>query len=198
VSTGRHHRTEVFPVLNPTRVAVATICLALLLAACGGGASSTSAARVYSAKELEALVPNDIGGTALQKFSMQGDEFVSSGGATEETEQFLDGLGVSTDDVAVAAGYGVATDTGDPFAVFVFQAEGAGSERLMSVFKQALDSDRDPPLEWEAKSVGGKPVEQAVDAERDSQVYLYAKGDVLFYLAATREEYAAEALEAMP
>jgi hypothetical protein len=184
--------------LDRTRVALATICLGILVAACGGGAPSSAAVQAYSAAELEALIPNEIGGTALQKFSMQGDEFVSSGGATEETEQFLDGLGVSTDDVTVAAGYGISTDTGDPFAAFVFQAEGAGSERLISVFKQALDSDRDAPLEWEATSVGGKPVDQAADSERDSHVYLYATGDVLFYLAATQVDDAAEALEALP
>jgi hypothetical protein len=196
---------------------MATICLGILVTACGGGASSNSASQATaiatatvsaaqssilpslpsSAKDLEALIPDEIGGITLQKFSMQGDEFVSSGGATEETQQFLKGLGVDTDDVAVAAGFGSSTDTG-ALVVFVFRADGAGTDRLLTVFKKALDSDRDEALEWEAANVGGKQVERASDAEQEGQVYLYAQGDVLFYLAATREEDAAEALEALP
>jgi ABC-type glycerol-3-phosphate transport system substrate-binding protein len=203
--------------LNRTRVAFATICLGLLAAACSGGGSSASPSAAEpttqptavgssglalpslpsSAKDLEALIPDEIGGITLQKFSMQGDEFVSSGGATEETQQFLEGLGVATDDVAVAAGFGSSTDTG-AIVVFVFRADGAGTDRLLTVFKEALDSDRDQPLEWEAASVGGKQVERASDAEQEGMVYLYAQGDVLFYLAANREENAAEALEALP
>jgi hypothetical protein len=192
---------------------MATICVGLLVAACGGGASSNSASQASatptatqssiqpslpsSAKDLEAFVPDKVGGITLQKFSMQGDEFVSSGGATEETQQFLEGLGVDTDDVAVAAGFGSSTDTG-ALVVFVFRAEGAGTDRLLTVFKQALDSDRDVPLQWQDANVGGKQVERATDAEQEGQVYLYANGDILFYLAATREEDVAEVLEALP
>lgn len=204
------------------RVALATICLGFLVAACGGGGSSSGAAQVSpsatqsteptaagssglalpslpsSAKDLEALIPSEIGDITLQKFSMQGDEFVSSGGATEETQQFLEGLGVDTDAVAVAAGFGSATGSGDALVVFIFRAEGAGTDRLLTVFKEALDSDREDPLAWESASVGGKQVERATDAEQEGQVYLYAKGDVLFYLAATRQDDAAEALRALP
>jgi hypothetical protein len=208
--------------LNRTRVALATICLGLLVAACGDSASSSTASQASasatqastqptaagssglalpslpsSAKDLEALIPDEIGGITLLKFSMQGDEFVSSGGATDETQQFLEGLGVATDDVAVAAGIGSSTDTG-AIVVFVFRADGAGTDRLLTVFKQALDSDRDAALEWEAVSVGGKQVQRANDSEQEGMVYLYAQGDVLFYLAANREEDAAEALEALP
>jgi hypothetical protein len=201
---------------------MATICLGILLAACGGGASSADASQATpsvsqspeattagpsgvalpslpsSAKDLEALIPDKVGDIALQKLSMQGDEFVSSGGATKETEKFLEGLGVDTDAVAVAAGFGSAAETGDALVVFVFRAEGAGTDRLVTVFKEALDSDRSEPLAWEGADVGGKQVERATDPEQAGQVYLYAQGDVLFYLAATREEDAAEALETLP
>ncbi|HYN64469.1 MAG TPA: hypothetical protein VES36_07690 [Candidatus Limnocylindrales bacterium] len=207
--------------MNRTRVAAATICLGLLVAACGGRASSSSAAQATpsptpqptaagssgvalpslpsSAKDLEALIPDEIGGISLTKFSMQGDEFLSSGGAPVETQEFLEGLGVSTDDIAVAAGYGVATDSGDSLAVFVFRAEGAGTERLLTLFKKATDADRDAPLDWKTATVGGKQVDRAVDPEQGDQVvYVYASGDVLFYLAATKEQNAADALEALP
>jgi ABC-type glycerol-3-phosphate transport system substrate-binding protein len=204
--------------VNRTRVALATVCLGLLVAACGGGAASSGASQASptptlqptaatsgpalpslpsSAKDLEELIPDEIGGVALQKFSMQGDEFVNSGGATEDTQQFLEGLGVSTDDVAVAAGFSIGT--ADALAIFVFRAEGAGSDRLVTVFKQATDADRDAPLEWESATVGGKQVERASDPDQNNQVvYLYANGDLLFFLASGKEENAAEALEALP
>lgn len=200
--------------LSRSYAALATLILAVLIAACGGSGSSTPASAQPStvasevpsagvsagtAQDLEALIPNEIAGITLQKFSMQGSEFVSSGSATEETQDFLEGLGVSTDDVAVAAGYGLSPDTGEGLAVFVFRAEGAGTERLLSVFKEATDASREQPLQWEAAEVGGKRVERATDPEQDGQVvYLYATGDTLFFLAATQEDHAAEALAALP
>jgi hypothetical protein len=209
--------------LNRTHAAVAALMLALLLAACGGsGTSATASAQASlavssgqptdgatpeptaggsagTAQELEQLIPDAIAGITLQKFSMPGSEFVSSGGATEETQDFLEGLGVSTDDVAVAAGYGLSPDTGDGVAIFVFRAQGAGPDRLLSVFKEATDASRAQPLQWQPAELGGKQVERAVDPEQDGQVvYLYATGDTLFFLAATQEDHAAEALAALP
>jgi hypothetical protein len=161
----------------------------------GGGGLPTAGA----VADLEALIPGEIGGITLQKFSMKGDEFVNSGSATQETQDFLQGLGVSTDDVAVAFGFGFDAQGGDSVAVFVFRAQGAGTDRLVSVFKQATDSERDTPLVWESASVGGKQVERATDPEQDDQViYLYATGDTLFFVAATKEDHAAEALAALP
>jgi hypothetical protein len=176
--------------------------LCLLIAACGGGGSSGGASHALpsaaGAKDLEALIPGEVGGITLQRLSMRGNEFASSGGATEETQNFIEGLGVATDDVAVAAGFGSSTDAGGALVVFIFRADGAGSERLLSVFKDALNSDRDDPLSWEAVTIGGKQVERAVDTKQDGRVYVYAQGDVLFYVAATREDDAAGALEALP
>jgi hypothetical protein len=200
--------------LNRTVASVAALSVAVVIAACGGSGSSTSPSPSPSmaasgmpsagvsagtARDLEALIPDAIAGITLEKFSMQGNEFVNSGGATEETQDFLEGLGVSTDDVAVAAGYGLSPDTGDGVAVFVFRAEGAGTDRLLSVFKEATDSSREEPLAWEAADVGGKRVERATDPEQGDQVvYLYATGDTLFFLAATQEDHASEALAALP
>lgn len=208
--------------MNRTRAALAVILAALLIAACGNSESpNPSASQAASADpsveasaegsggialpslpsgaaDLEALIPDEIGDITLLKFSMQGNEFVNSGTATGEAEQFLEGLGVSTDDVSVAAGFGEATETGDGVAVFVFRAEGAGSDRLLTTFKEATDAQRDAPLNWESTTIGGKSVERAADPDRGGQVYLYADGDVLFFLAATQEAHATEALEALP
>jgi hypothetical protein len=209
---------------NRSTAAVAALLLLAFLAACGEASSSGEPSSTPqsaspsieataeptpettdglpspgSVADLEALIPDEIGGIALQKFSMRGNEFVSSGSATQETQDFLEGLGVSTDDVAVAFGFGVSPASGEGVAVFVFRADGAGSDRLVSVFKEATDAERDAPLDWESANVGGKEVQRALDPEQNDQVvYLYAKGDTLFFLAATQEEHAEEALAALP
>ena len=58
---------------------------------------------------------------------MRGDEFVGSGGASAEAQEFLRSLGVANDDVSVAVGFGAAPDGGSGVAVFAFRAEGADS-----------------------------------------------------------------------
>jgi hypothetical protein len=213
--------------MNPFRNSptLAALVLAAMLAACGGSTSSTAASAESSAAgseaaspspsvaastpalpssgtvaDLEALIPNEIGGITLQKFSMRGNEFVSSGSASEETREFLEDLGVSTDDVAVAFGFGGSTASGEgAVVVFVFRALGAGSDRLVTVFMEATDKAREAPLDWQPTTVGGKGVYRAADPEQNNQtVYLYAIDDTLFFLAATREADAAEALAALP
>jgi hypothetical protein len=150
-----------------------------------------------SAKDLEALIPDTVGGVALQKLSMLGDEFANSG-TSAEAEEFLRNLGVSPEDVAVAIGFGVAPDSGSGVAVFAFRAEGADSGRLLQTFKDATDAERETPLEWETANVGGKEVERATDPEQDNSVYLYVNGDVLVFVATTSEDDAAEVLSGLP
>jgi len=150
------------------------------------------------AEDLEALIPDTIGGVALQKLSMRGNEFANSGSASAEAEEFLRTLGVSPDDVSVAIGFGLSSDTGSGVAVFVFRAQGAESDRLLQAFKDATDAERETPLEWESVNVGGKQVERATDPEQGNRVYLYVKDDLLAFVATTSEDDAAEVLGGMP
>jgi hypothetical protein len=160
----------------------------------------TEASLPSGAVDLEALIPDTVGGVALQKLSMRGDEFADSenGQGSAEAEEFVRNLGVSPDDVSVAIGFGVEPDSGSGVAVFVFRARGADSSRLMQGFKDATDAERDTPLQWEAATVGGKQVQRATDPEQENRVYLYVSGDVLVFVATTSEDDAAEVLEGMP
>jgi hypothetical protein len=196
----------------------AILLLAAAVAACSSGAASptstpgASSAAVPSAaasvgaepslpsgaEDLEALIPDAVGGVTLQKLSMRGNEFANSGSATEEAQEFLNSLGVSPDDVSVAIGFGIAPDSGSGAAVFVFRAEGADSGQLLQAFKDATDAERDTPLEWESVTIGGKQVERATDPEQDNRVYLYVTGDLLVFVATTEEDDAAEVLGGMP
>ena len=194
----------------------AILLLAFAIAACGSGGASASPSASPTAQpsvpaasgaepslpsdaaDLEALIPDTVGGVTLQKLSMRGNEFANSGSASAEAEEFLRNLGVSPDDVSVAIGFGISPDSGGGAAVFVFRAEGADSGRLLQTFKDATDAERETPLDWESVTVGGKQVERATDPEQDSRVYLYVTGDLLVFVATASEDDAAEVLAGLP
>lgn len=157
------------------------------------------------AKDLEALIPDKIGNLTLIKASMTGKEFVGSAGAPQEAQDFLSGLGVSTDDVTVALGLGAdttgadTTGVGDAVAVLLFRAQGASSDRLLSLFKEATDRERKTPLDWQPASLGGKDVQKAADPQQGGNtIYLYATGDLLVFVTAGDDTQAGEALAALP
>jgi ABC-type glycerol-3-phosphate transport system substrate-binding protein len=201
--------------LNRIHAAVAALVLAMLIAACGGSASSATASPTASPEptttatnvapsagavaDLEALIPAEIGGITLQKSSMSGDQFVNSGSTSQELQDFLGGLGVAVEDVAIAIGVGLSTESGEAAAMFAFRADGADTDRLVNGFKEAYDADNDRGLVWEPVSIGGKSAERTTNPEQPNQViYLYAKDDILFFLTTATEEQAAEALAALP
>jgi hypothetical protein len=205
-------------VFSRCRAVLATITAAAILAACGSASASPTATPTpeptatpaaseslplpslpSSAKDLEELLPDEIGGMELQKFSMQGSEFLAGGGGSDEdTQQFLEDLGVSPEDVAVALAFSMGGEADAP-AAFAFRARGASSQQLIDTFKasQATGASAEP-LEWRSATVGGKPVEMATDPSVDQTIYLYAVGDVLFLISASDEADAAEALAGLP
>ena len=204
--------------MHPYRfhAAVAALVLAMLVAACGGSTSSATASPTPSPEpttnssagalpsagavsDLEGLIPAEIGGITLQKSSMSGDQFVNSGSTSQELQDFLEGLGVAVEDVAIAIGVGLSTETGEAAAMFAFRADGADTDRLVNGFKEAYDADNDRGLVWEPVSIGGKSAERTTNPQQPDQViYLYAKDDILFFLTTATEEQAAEALAALP
>jgi len=145
------------------------------------------------------MIPDEIGTICLQKSAMSGEEFVGSGGAGQEAQDFLQGLGVSAEDVSVAVGFGADLGSGNTVAILLFRAQDVSSDRLVSLFKQAADQDRDNPLDWQSASVGGKTVERAADPKQGSgSIYLYATGDLLAFVTAGSDDIAAEALSRVP
>ena len=196
--------------------AAMAVVLGLLITACGSAAGTPSASAgaalntpipssslpaASGSTELEALIPDKVGTITLQKASMSGEQFVGSGGASQEAQDFLQGLGVSADDVSVAVGFGTDLASTGTVAILLFRAQGASSDRLVNLFKQAADRDRDNPLDWQSASVGGKQVERAADPEQGTgsgSIYLYATGDLLAFVTAGNDDTAAEALSRLP
>jgi hypothetical protein len=199
------------------RAAAMAILVLVLAAGCGGGSTSSTPSPSTGtpssgpsaslgaepslpseAVELEALIPDTVGGVTLQKLSMRGDEFANSGSASAEAEEFLRNLGVDAEDVSVAVGFGASADGQSTLAMFIFKAEGADSSRLLDTFKAAMDAEQEQPLEWESTTVGGKQVEHATAPTNNGQVNIYVSGDTLYFVATSHEEDAAEILGGLP
>jgi hypothetical protein len=208
--------------VNPLRMAGAAGMaglLAAVVAACstnGGASASPTATPTRAApsnlgssalvipsignsdQELENLIPDSVGGIALQKFSMKGNEFIASASSSADTKAFLDALGVAPADVAVAFGYGADPSTQGAVAVFVFHAPGAGSDKLITVFKRAAD-EGSTTYTWKAGNVGGKPVQIGTNpASATSKIYLYATNDDLFFVSTSTNAQATEVLGGLP
>jgi hypothetical protein len=187
--------------VNRFRTIAVTTVAGLALVACGPAASSSSGEPSVAASEaqassgggvlpsftegavadLEALIPDTVGDLAMQKSSTRGDEFLTSADADPAVAKFVSDLGVKPSDISIAIGFGFSADGSSSLGMFVFRASGADTSRLISAFKTANDADRDTPLVWTNSTIGGKQVESAVDGE--TTYYLYAKGDVLFFLS---------------
>jgi hypothetical protein len=192
--------------VNRFRTIAVTAVAGLALVACGSAASSSSggpssAASAAAASEaqassgggvlpsftegavadLEALIPDTVGDLAMQKSSAKGDAYLTSADADPAVAKFVSDLGVKPSDISIAIGFGFSADGSSSLGMFVFRASGADTNRLISAFKTANDADRDTPLVWSNTTLGGKQVESAVDGE--TTYYLYAKGDVLFFLS---------------
>lgn len=136
--------------------------------------------------ELEALIPDAIGEIVIQKLSMRGADFLGGDDPDPAVEQFLNDLGVPPEAISLAFGFGFGPDLNEGAAIFVFRAEGAGADRLLRVYRESLDRERETPLDWQPVTAGGKQALVAVDAEQDDRaIYLYATGDTLFVVSAT-------------
>ena len=145
--------------------------------------------------DLEALIPDTVGDLDMTKSSMRGNEFLISDSSDPATVQFLEDLGVAPNDVSMAVGFGFSADAATSLIMFVFRAEGAETNQLISAFKASLDSQRDTPLTWTSDEIGGTSVEKALDGE--TAIYLYAKDDILIFVSGDADS-AAEAISELP
>jgi len=206
--------------VNRLRTTAALAAVVIILAACGPAASESSeesaAASIEASIEasaaaseaqpseggtlpsegvvadLEALIPDTVGGLTMQKLSMRGSEFLLGEDPDPATVTFLEDLGVSPSDVSVAFGF-----SQDGSVVMVlFRAEGADSGQLLSGFKQASGASAESPMEWSSATVAGKQVEVANDGA--STTYLYAMDDILVFLATADSAAAEEVLGGLP
>lgn len=173
---------------------------ATFIAACGGGAATTApttAATVAPAtvaptqgadaselpgfsfaipsgfnadKDLEALLPDDIGGETVQKLSMTGDSFMGVGQGTEDLQKVLDQFGKSPSDLSVA----FASST--KASIIAFRIKGVDGSKIFDAFL-AASQDQDVASMSDV-NIAGKAAKKVTDSTGQT-LYLYATGDAI-------------------
>ena len=196
-----------------------TAITGIVLVACGpaasSGAASNEASQVAASQaesssaggpqpsftagavaDLEALIPDTVGDLTISKQSMQGSEFLTAPGSDPAAVKFVEDLGVSSSDISIATGSGYSADFTKFVFVFVIRAQGADSDTLVSAFKTASSTDDSSPLSWSSTTVAGKSVETA-EAGGGAN-YIYAKGDVMFWVIASDAALAGQFIGLLP
>ena len=113
-----------------------------------------------NAKELEALIPDTLGGQKVTKASYKGSDFVNSTNSNEEFKTWLNSVGKSLNDVSAAFGFVASGTSGS--AIFAFRVEGVDNARLIEAFKTSMGSTSST-MSWTSANVGGKNVHGRAD-----------------------------------
>jgi hypothetical protein len=150
----------------------------------------------HGASDLEALLPDEIGGVTLSKVSLTGADFLKLGDEAGQSQMstFLAELGRTADHLTVAEAY-------DPAGILVFK-EGlfrvaeADPVKLLDLWvasQQAATSNR---LQVSNSTVAGRPLTRLTDPTREvgGSTYAFAEGDTLVLIAADDTALLEEAL----
>jgi len=126
-----------------------------------------------SDEELEALLPDTIGGNVVVKSSMTGQAILNlPGGAALESQ--LDDLGATVDDVSVAIGSaGGATE---PIIVFAYRIAGVSADQIFQGLEAALQAGQGGDVTQ--TTVAGRSVTQVTSGGETT--YIYLASDVVF------------------
>jgi hypothetical protein len=148
-----------------------------------------------NAKELEALIPDTLGGQKLTKASYKGSDFVNSTNSNEEFKTWLNSVGKSLNDVSAAFGFAASGTSGS--AVFAFRVQGVDNGRLIEAFKTSMGTTNST-MTWTSANVGGKSVQRSEDPDTKTAIYLYGTADLLFFVTTNDTKVAEEALQHLP
>jgi hypothetical protein len=140
--------------------------------------------------ELEALIPTEIGGTALTIESMRGAEAFAADGVPQEILDGLAAQGKTLEDVSVATGYAFDSETMQLLLISALRVRGADMAAVTDTFISVFN-DGQPPAEQTPAQVGGKSVivirPNAASTDNDLQ-YAYPQGDILWLVSAVEPD----------
>jgi hypothetical protein len=148
-----------------------------------------------NAKELEALLPDTLGGAKLLKASMKGSDFVAQQTSSPELVAWLNSVGKSLNDVSAAYAFDVTGASGG--GIFAFRVAGVDHVTLIAGLQKSLQAS-DNTITWTSATVGGKSVETSKGSSETGTMYLYGAADVIFMVVAKDAAAAAEALSKLP
>jgi hypothetical protein len=185
------------------RALAALASLALVIAACGNGAATSAPATqatatnvpatqapaatqaaggpsidplasFHGAQDLEAFLPDTIGGVTVTKASVSGADFMSLGGS-EELQAALTALGKTPADLKVAFG------SAGSGTIFAFQVNGVPGTQILS----ALFAAETAGSTVTDVTLGGKSAKKVIAAGETDASYIYTAQDVVFVVAGT-------------
>lgn len=122
--------------------------------------------------DLEALLPDELGGKSVTKLSLGGESFLggSPGSGTDDIAAMLEQFDKEPSDLSVAFG-----GTAD-ISITAYKVNGVPATEAYAVYLQ-LAQDAGGGVATDA-TLGGKAVKKVVSP--DGTVYVYTSGDVLF------------------
>jgi hypothetical protein len=123
--------------------------------------------------DLEALLPDTIGGSVVVKTSMTGAGIMNLPGGAALEEQ-LGELGATVDDVSVAIG--TTGDVSSPILVLAYRIEGVSADQIFAGLQAAMQAGQGG--EVTQTTVAGRAVTQV--ASGGETTYIYLAGDTVF------------------
>jgi hypothetical protein len=154
----------------------------------------------HGVPELEALLPEKVGGVSLIRSSLTGKDFHATGSAATKVrlDTFLGKLGKTVSDLRVG-------DAGDPTGATVleigaFQVVGADPTRLLAEWVASTEAADPGQVRVSTTTIDGRALTKLVDKSRDvgGTIYTYAKGDTLFLISADDAALVSGALAQLP
>jgi hypothetical protein len=148
----------------------------------------------HAAPELEALLPDEVGGSRLSKGSATGAAVFGDDAFSREVTAFLSAAGKQPGALEFANARGPAGALG--LETGVFRVAGVDAAGLLQAI---VDGSRPsaPGLEVSTATIAGKPVTVLAFAN-GSRLHLYARGDSVFYVGGTDDDLARTVLATFP
>lgn len=154
----------------------------------------------HAVPELEALLPVKVGDVALERLSLTGPDFYSTG--TDETrgrlDEMLTNLGKTVSDLSVA-------DAGDPTGIAVlevgaFRVAGADSTQLLAEWVASNQAAGAGRIQVSNVTLDGRALTKLVDTGRPigGTIHAFVKGDVIFLVDADDQALLSSALAQLP
>ena len=209
------------PAVNRFRAVAGAALIAILVAACTGASSpavddtpteqptatpapsveasedGSGASFAPGAGDLDSILPDEVGGIALEYQFAEGEGVLGSEGITPEVQDFLNRVGANTDDVSSAIGIGIDQASGGIISIFAIRVAGADEGSLRDEFKQVMEEEDGESVFTEA-TLGGKEVMSFGTAGQEPDGYMYVNDDVVFMVGGSTPELTGEALSLLP
>jgi len=145
---------------------------------------------------LEALLPAEVSGIAMQRSSATLAALLASGGDRTAVDTFLQKLGKSESDGTYAAAFDSTNTVGG--GIFAFKIAGVNADVLEPAIVSVEQSDLGAGATTKQATVGGKSVTMvSVGSGVNDTEWVYGRDDVVFVIHAADEAHAATFLQAL-